>query len=166
MPVVNQDVRLNNHIIDLRVTANQAIFRLQSGVCQLNREFYYQKNLSRFTLTNFLVAHQKEVLTCSIWNTSSRMHVLPRAHNSTSRWLCAVIFNASSRLDPCLELRTPTRTDICASSQALILKWNSRTTTLKFWIWLANWWCSCLRIWRLGKPVSLASLMTNILLKT
>ena len=33
MPVVKQDVRLNNRIIDLRVPTNQAIFRLQSGVC-------------------------------------------------------------------------------------------------------------------------------------
>lgn len=33
MPVVQQDVRLNNRIIDLRVPTNQAIFRLQSGVC-------------------------------------------------------------------------------------------------------------------------------------
>lgn len=39
MPVVNQDVRLNNRIIDLRVPTNQAIFRLQSGVCQVYREF-------------------------------------------------------------------------------------------------------------------------------
>ena len=39
MPVVQQDVRLNNRIIDLRVPTNQAIFRLQSGVCQIYREF-------------------------------------------------------------------------------------------------------------------------------
>lgn len=39
MPVVNQDVRLNNRIIDLRVPTNQAIFRIQSGVCQIYREF-------------------------------------------------------------------------------------------------------------------------------
>ena len=39
MPVVKQDVRLNNRIIDLRVPTNQAIFRLQSGVCQVYREF-------------------------------------------------------------------------------------------------------------------------------
>ena len=39
MPVVKQDVRLNNRIIDLRVPTNQAIMRLQSGVCQLYREF-------------------------------------------------------------------------------------------------------------------------------
>ena len=37
--VVYQDVRLNNRIIDLRVPTNQAIFRLQSGVCQIYREF-------------------------------------------------------------------------------------------------------------------------------
>ena len=33
MPVVKQDIRLNNRIIDLRVPTNQAIMRLQSGVC-------------------------------------------------------------------------------------------------------------------------------------
>ena len=39
LAVVGQDVRLNNRVIDLRVPTNQAIFRLQSGVCQLYREF-------------------------------------------------------------------------------------------------------------------------------
>ena len=39
LPRVNQDVRLNNRVIDLRTAANQAIFRLQSGVCQLFRGF-------------------------------------------------------------------------------------------------------------------------------
>jgi aspartyl-tRNA synthetase len=37
--VVKQDIRLNNRIIDLRVPANQAIFKIQSGVCRLYREF-------------------------------------------------------------------------------------------------------------------------------
>merc|ERR1712086_956520 len=37
--VVKQDIRLNNGIIDLRVPTNQAIFKLQSGVCRLYREF-------------------------------------------------------------------------------------------------------------------------------
>jgi aspartyl-tRNA synthetase len=36
---VKQDIRLNNRIIDLRVPANQAIFKIQSGVCTLYREF-------------------------------------------------------------------------------------------------------------------------------
>ncbi|KAF8065924.1 IBI1 [Scenedesmus sp. PABB004] len=35
---VSQDVRLDNRALDLRTPANQAIFRLQSGVCQLFRE--------------------------------------------------------------------------------------------------------------------------------
>lgn len=44
MAVVKQDVRLDNRIIDLRVPTNQAIFRLQSGVCQLFREFLLSKD--------------------------------------------------------------------------------------------------------------------------
>lgn len=35
---VNQDTRLDNRVIDLRTPANQAIFRIQSGVCALFRE--------------------------------------------------------------------------------------------------------------------------------
>jgi len=36
---VDRETRLNNRILDLRTQANQAIFRLQSGVCMLFREF-------------------------------------------------------------------------------------------------------------------------------
>lgn len=43
-PVVKQDVRLNNRIIDLRVPANQALMRLQSAVCQLFREHLYSQD--------------------------------------------------------------------------------------------------------------------------
>lgn len=35
---VNQDTRLDNRILDLRTPANQAIYRLQAGVCSLFRE--------------------------------------------------------------------------------------------------------------------------------
>eukprot|EP00088_Acartia_fossae_P007199 TRINITY_DN1334_c0_g1_i4.p1 TRINITY_DN1334_c0_g1~~TRINITY_DN1334_c0_g1_i4.p1 ORF type:complete len:558 (-),score=206.94 TRINITY_DN1334_c0_g1_i4:498-2126(-) len=35
---VNQDTRLDNRILDLRTPANQAIFRLEAGVCSLFRE--------------------------------------------------------------------------------------------------------------------------------
>ena len=38
-PRVNQDVRLNNRVLDLRTPANQAIMRIQSGVCKLFRGF-------------------------------------------------------------------------------------------------------------------------------
>ncbi|XP_067137857.1 aspartate--tRNA ligase, cytoplasmic isoform X1 [Centruroides vittatus] len=35
---VNQDTRLDNRVLDLRTPANQAIYRLQGGVCELFRE--------------------------------------------------------------------------------------------------------------------------------
>jgi nondiscriminating aspartyl-tRNA synthetase len=37
--IPGQKTRLNNRIIDLRTAANQAIFRIQSGVCELFREY-------------------------------------------------------------------------------------------------------------------------------
>jgi aspartyl/asparaginyl-tRNA synthetase len=36
--------RLDNRIIDLRTTAKHAIFRLQSGVCQVFREFLIERD--------------------------------------------------------------------------------------------------------------------------
>lgn len=35
---VNQDTRLDNRVIDLRTPANQAIFRIEAGVCKLFRD--------------------------------------------------------------------------------------------------------------------------------
>lgn len=32
---VSQDIRLDNRVLDLRTPANQAIFKLQHGVCQV-----------------------------------------------------------------------------------------------------------------------------------
>lgn len=40
---VNQDTRLDNRILDLRTPANQAIFRLEGGVCKLFRDILSQK---------------------------------------------------------------------------------------------------------------------------
>lgn len=40
LPRVLLDTRLNNRIIDLRTATNQAIFRIQSGICNLFREFF------------------------------------------------------------------------------------------------------------------------------
>lgn len=43
MPTVQQDTSLNFRHMDLRTPANQAIFRIQSGVCMLFREFLLKK---------------------------------------------------------------------------------------------------------------------------
>ncbi|KAG0162845.1 aspartate--tRNA ligase dps1 [Apophysomyces sp. BC1034] len=40
---VNLDTRLNNRVLDLRTTTNNAIFRLQSAVCLLFREFLVER---------------------------------------------------------------------------------------------------------------------------
>lgn len=39
MPSIGIDTRLDNRVLDLRTTTNQAIFRIQHGVCGLFREF-------------------------------------------------------------------------------------------------------------------------------
>ena len=44
LPVVGQDTALNYRWIDTRTPASQAIFRIQSGVCFLFREFFYKRN--------------------------------------------------------------------------------------------------------------------------
>ncbi|KAK6619940.1 Aspartate--tRNA ligase, cytoplasmic [Polyplax serrata] len=40
---VNQDTRLDNRVLDLRTPANQAIFRLEAGVCKLFRDILTSK---------------------------------------------------------------------------------------------------------------------------
>jgi aspartyl/asparaginyl-tRNA synthetase len=40
---VNQDTRLDNRVLDLRTATNQAIFRLEAGVCRLFREVLTNK---------------------------------------------------------------------------------------------------------------------------
>jgi len=44
LPTVSQDTALNFRWVDLRTPANQAIFRIQSGVCALFREFLSSRN--------------------------------------------------------------------------------------------------------------------------
>lgn len=43
LPVVGQDLALDFRWVDTRTPANQAIFRIQSGVCQLFREYFISK---------------------------------------------------------------------------------------------------------------------------
>ncbi|CUM65463.1 uncharacterized protein PRCAT00003103001 [Priceomyces carsonii] len=46
LPVVNLDTRLDSRVIDLRTPTNQAIFRIQAGVCALFREFLLKKGFT------------------------------------------------------------------------------------------------------------------------
>lgn len=40
---VNQDTRLDNRVLDLRTPANQAIYRIEAGVCKLFRDILTSK---------------------------------------------------------------------------------------------------------------------------
>ena len=46
LPVVNLDTRLDARVIDLRTPTNQAIFKIQSGISQLFREFLSKKGFT------------------------------------------------------------------------------------------------------------------------
>ena len=53
----DQDTRLNNRVLDLRTPANHAIFRIQSGVCQLFREYLLQHD--------FVEIHTPKLIECA-----------------------------------------------------------------------------------------------------
>jgi len=40
---VNQDTRLDNRVLDLRTPANQAIFKVEAGICKLFRDILTRK---------------------------------------------------------------------------------------------------------------------------
>ena len=56
---VNQDVRLNHRVLDLRTAANQGILRVQAGVCRLFREFLLSQGFTEIH-TPKLVAKASE----------------------------------------------------------------------------------------------------------
>ena len=43
---MNQDTRLDNRVLDLRTPTNQAIYRVQAGICRLFRETLYKKGFN------------------------------------------------------------------------------------------------------------------------
>jgi len=63
----DQDTRLNNRVLDLRTPANHAIFRIQSGVCQLFREYLLQHN--------FIEIHTPKLIECASEGGSSVFEV-------------------------------------------------------------------------------------------
>lgn len=54
---MNQDTRLDNRVLDLRTSTNQAIFKLEAGVCKLFRD----------TLTNsgFTEIHTPKIISAA-----------------------------------------------------------------------------------------------------
>lgn len=56
LPVVNLDTKLDFRVIDLRTVTNQAIFKIQSGVCALFREFLMNKKFTEIHSPKLLSA--------------------------------------------------------------------------------------------------------------
>ncbi|KAG7663461.1 DPS1 [[Candida] subhashii] len=56
LPVVNLDTRLDARVIDLRTPTNQAIFKIQSGVCQLFREYLSKKGFTEIHTPKIIAA--------------------------------------------------------------------------------------------------------------
>lgn len=56
LPVVNLDTRLDSRVLDLRTITNQAIFKIQAGVCELFREFLISKGFMEIHTPKLLAA--------------------------------------------------------------------------------------------------------------
>ncbi|ODQ78151.1 hypothetical protein BABINDRAFT_162824 [Babjeviella inositovora NRRL Y-12698] len=56
LPVVNLDTRLDSRVIDLRTVTNQAIFKIQAGVCALFREFLMKNNFTEIHTPKIIAA--------------------------------------------------------------------------------------------------------------
>lgn len=80
---VNQDTRLDNRVIDLRTTTSQAIFRLQSGVCQLFRETLINKEFVEIQTPKIISAASEggaNVFTVSYFKTSAFLAQSPQLY--------------------------------------------------------------------------------------
>lgn len=56
LPLVNLDTRLDARVIDLRTPTNQAIFRIQHGICALFREFLTKRKFTEIHTPKILGA--------------------------------------------------------------------------------------------------------------
>lgn len=81
LPVVNLDTRLDARVIDLRTPTNQAIFRIQSGVCALFREFLTQRQFTEIHTPKLLGAASEggaNVFQVSYFNRSAYLAQSPQ----------------------------------------------------------------------------------------
>uniref|UniRef100_A0A1B6C9A9 Aspartate--tRNA ligase, cytoplasmic n=3 Tax=Clastoptera arizonana TaxID=38151 RepID=A0A1B6C9A9_9HEMI len=80
---VNQDTRLDNRILDLRTPANQAIFRLEAGVCKLFRDILTKKGFVEIHTPKIISAASEggaNVFTVSYFKTSAYLAQSPQLY--------------------------------------------------------------------------------------
>lgn len=89
-PTVGMDTRLNNRVLDLRTPANQAIFTLQSGVCQLFREFLYSNGFVEIHSPKFIGTASEggaNVFKCDYFDTKAYLAQSPQFYKQMG--ICA-----------------------------------------------------------------------------
>jgi aspartyl/asparaginyl-tRNA synthetase len=59
---VLQDTRLDNRVLDLRTTTNQALFRLEAGVCELFREILTKKGFVEIHTPKIISGNQSRTI--------------------------------------------------------------------------------------------------------
>ncbi|CAD7015293.1 unnamed protein product [Ceratitis capitata] len=80
---VNQDTRLDNRILDLRTPANQAIFRLEAGVCRLFRDILTAKGFTEIHTPKIISAASEggaNVFTVSYFKESAYLAQSPQLY--------------------------------------------------------------------------------------
>uniref|UniRef100_A0A0C9QI47 Aspartate--tRNA ligase, cytoplasmic n=1 Tax=Fopius arisanus TaxID=64838 RepID=A0A0C9QI47_9HYME len=80
---VNQDTRLDNRILDLRTPANQAIFRVEAGVCKLFRDILTNKGFVEIHTPKIISAASEggaNVFTVSYFKSSAYLAQSPQLY--------------------------------------------------------------------------------------
>ncbi|XP_055619759.1 aspartate--tRNA ligase, cytoplasmic [Toxorhynchites rutilus septentrionalis] len=80
---VNQDTRLDNRVLDLRTPANQAIFRLEAGVCKLFRDILTNQGFTEIHTPKMISAASEggaNVFTVSYFKDSAYLAQSPQLY--------------------------------------------------------------------------------------
>lgn len=80
---VHQDTRLDNRVLDLRTPANQAIFRLEAGVCRLFRDILTHKGFTEIHTPKIISAASEggaNVFTVSYFKDSAYLAQSPQLY--------------------------------------------------------------------------------------
>ncbi|XP_041988381.1 aspartate--tRNA ligase, cytoplasmic [Aricia agestis] len=80
---VNQDTRLDNRVLDLRTPANQAIFRIEAGVCRLFRDILTQQGFVEIHTPKIISAASEggaNVFTVSYFKSSAYLAQSPQLY--------------------------------------------------------------------------------------
>lgn len=148
-PIVTLNTRLNNRILDLRTPSNQAIFAINSGVCELFSRYMRQHGSVQVQTPKILGTATEggsNVFTVGYFETKAFLAQSPQLHKQMciagdmkNVFEVAPVFRAenSNTHRHMTEVRKYLQdfavpdANACSSLRALISRWSSRATTMK-----------------------------------